>query len=314
MIRYVTRRLLAAVPVLLLVALIAFLLMRLIPGDPAIVMLGQEADAQTLASLRRELGLDRAVPVQFAAWLARVARGDLGRSVRDHRPVLPAVLERLPATVELTALALGIGVVVAIPLGVVTALRRGSATDFIGSVAALTGVSIPNFWLAVLLIFLFAVVLRWLPPSGYVALTQAPAANLQLMIMPAITLGLWLAAAVMRQVRSSVLEVADLEFVRTARAKGLREGRVITVHVLRNALIPVVTTLGLQTGRLMGGAVITETIFTIPGVGRLAVDAIFARDFPMVQGVVLLMAIAILLSNLAVDLAYMALDPRISYG
>jgi len=314
MIRYVIRRLLAAVPVLLLVGLIAFLLMRLIPGDPAIVMLGHEADPQTLASLRRDLGLDHSLPAQFAAWLGRAAQGDLGRSVRDHRPVLGAVLERLPATVELTALALVIGVIVALPLGVVTALRRGSAIDLIGSVAALTGVSVPNFWLAVLLIFLFAVVLRWLPPSGYAALTRAPAANLQLMIMPAITLGLWLAAAVMRQVRSSVLEVMDLEFVRTARAKGLRELRIILSHVLRNALIPVVTTLGLQMGRLMGGAVITETIFTIPGVGRLAVDAIFARDFPMVQGVVLLMAIAVLLSNLLVDLCYAALDPRISYG
>jgi peptide/nickel transport system permease protein len=314
MIRYAVRRLLAAVPVLFLVAIIAFLLMRLIPGDPAIVMLGQEADPQTLASLRRDLGLDRPLPVQFATWLGRAARGDLGRSIRDHRPVVGAVLERLPATAELTALALAIGVSVALPLGIVTALRRGSVVDFLGSVAALTGVSIPNFWMAVLLIFLFAVVLRWLPPSGYVALTQAPAANLQLMIMPSITLGLWLAAAVTRQVRSSVLEVMDLDFIRTARAKGLRQGRVIAAHVLRNALIPVVTTLGLQTGRLMGGAVITETIFAVPGVGRLAVDAIFARDFPMVQGVVLLMAVAVLLSNLLVDLCYAVLDPRISYG
>jgi peptide/nickel transport system permease protein len=209
---------------------------------------------------------------------------------------------------------MGIAILLGIPAGIVAAVRRGGWLDLAGSVASLSGVSMPSFWLAILLIILFSVVLGWLPPSGYVPLSESVSMNLQLMLMPAFTLGLWLSAAVMRQTRSSVLEVLTLDYVRTARAKGARELRVVGRHVLKNALIPVVTTIGLQMGRLAGGAVITETIFGIPGIGRLAMDSLLARDFPVIQAVVLLMAVAVLLSNLLVDLAYAYLDPRIRYG
>lgn len=311
---FIVRRLISVLPVLFFVSFAAFALLWLVPGDAAVVMLGPDVDPATVVALRRDLGLDRSLFAQYGVWLGKTLRGDLGKSLRDNRPISGAVGDRLPVTIELSLFAMGIAIVLGIPAGIVAATRRGGWLDFLGSVVSLSGVSMPSFWLAILLIMAFSVVLGWLPPSGYVSLGESVAMNLQLMIMPAVTLGLWLAAAVMRQTRSSVLEVLTLDYVRTARAKGAPELRVIGRHVLKNALIPVVTTIGLQTGRLAGGAVITETIFGIPGIGRLAMDALLARDFPVIQAVVLLMALAVLTSNLLVDLAYAYLDPRIRFG
>jgi peptide/nickel transport system permease protein len=311
---FILRRVVTALPVLFLVSFAAFALLWLVPGDAALVMLGPDVDRATVDALRRDLGLDRSLVAQYGTWLGKTLSGNLGHSLRDHRPITAAVGARLPATIELSALAMAIALALGIPAGIVAAIRRGGWVDLMGSVLSLSGVSMPSFWLAILLILAFSVTLSWLPPSGYIPLRESVAANLQLMIMPAVTLGLWLAAAVMRQTRSSVLEVLGLDYVRTARAKGAGELRVIGQHVLKNALIPVVTTIGLQTGRLAGGAVITETIFGIPGIGRLAMDSLLARDFPVIQAVVLLMAVAVLISNLLVDLAYAYLDPRIRYG
>ena len=310
---YILRRLVAMVPVLLLVSLIVFSLVHLTPGDPALTMLGEEATPQAVAALRAKLGLDQPIPVQYVKWLAAVLQGDLGRSIRSNQPVTEAIAERLPVTVELAILAIIISLSIAIPAGIIAAMRRNSALDASATVVALLGVSLPNFFLAILLVYLFAVQLRWLPPFGFQPLKAGLWANLKGMILPAITLGTALAAIVTRMMRSSLLEVLDQDYIRTARAKGLTEGRMVRFHALKNALMPVVTVVGLQIGGLLGGAIITEQIFVLPGLGRLLVDAIFQRDFPLIQGVVLFVSFAFLFSNLAVDLAYAYLDPRIRY-
>jgi len=312
--RYVLQRLVAMIPVLFLVSLIVFFLIRLIPGDPAVAMLGEEATPQAIADLRHEFGLDQPIPVQYAIWLSRVLHGDLGNSTRSHQPVLEAIVERLPATIELTFFSLMISLSIAIPTGIISATRRGSRSDLISSTLALLGVSMPSFFLAMLLIFVFSLNLRLLPPIGFTPILNDPMANLRGMILPSITLGTGAAAIVARLTRSSLLEVLNLEYIRTARAKGLRERLVVYRHALKNALIPVVTIVGLQVGGLLGGAVITESLFVLPGVGKLAVDSIFSRDFPIVQGVVLFLSLIFLLTNLMVDVLYAFLDPRIHYG
>lgn len=311
---YIARRFVAMIPVLLLVSVIVFSLIHLTPGDPATSMLGEEATPQAVAALRAKLGLDQPIPVQYAKWLGAVLRGDLGRSIRSNQPVSEAIAERLPVTIELAVLAITISLIIAIPAGIVAAMRRNSALDAGSTFVALLGVSLPNFFLAILLILLFGVKLKLLPPFGYQPITQGLGGNLQRMILPAITLGTALAAIVTRMMRSSLLEVLDQDYIRTARAKGLGERRMIRAHALKNALMPVVTIVGLQIGGLLGGAIITESIFVLPGIGRLLVDAIFQRDFPLVQGVVLFVSLAFLFSNFAVDLAYAYLDPRIRYG
>ncbi len=313
MLPYLLRRLATMVPVLLVVSVVVFSLIHLTPGDPVAIMLREESDPATAAALRTALGLDRPLPVQYLTWLGRAARGELGRSIRTNQPVTQAILERLPVTLTLAAAATLLALAVALPAGIVSAVRRNSLADVAGTVAALSGVSLPNFWLAILLIFVFSVTLGWLPPLGWVSPVRDPWGGLRSLVLPAVTLGTAMAAVVMRMTRSSLLEVLQLEFVRTARAKGLREGRVVLRHALRNALIPVVTVVGLQAGALLGGAIITESVFALPGVGRLLVDAIFQRDFPLVQGVVLFLALNFLLVNLVVDLAYAVLDPRIRY-
>lgn len=312
--RYVLQRLVAMIPVLFLVSIIVFFLIRLIPGDPAVAMLGEEATPQAIADLRHEFGLDQPIPVQYVIWLSRVLHGDLGNSTRAHQPVLEAIVERLPATIELTLFSLLISLSIAIPTGIISATRRGSRSDLVSSTLALLGVSMPSFFLAMLLIFVFSLNLRLLPPIGFTPILTDPMANLRGMILPSITLGAGAAAIVARLTRSSLLEVLNLEYIRTARAKGLRERLVIYRHALKNALIPVVTIVGLQIGGLLGGAVITESLFVLPGVGKLAVDSIFSRDFPVVQGVVLFLSLIFLLTNLAVDVLYAFLDPRIHYG
>jgi peptide/nickel transport system permease protein len=311
--KYILRRLVQMVPVLLLVSLVVFSLLHLTPGDPATTMLGQEATPEAVAALRERLGLDQPLPVQYVRWLGSVLRGDLGRSIRTNQPVTEAILERLPVTVQLSAMSILIALMIAIPVGIISALRRNTALDSSATTLALLGVALPNFFLAILLIYLFSIQLRWLPPIGYVPLWEDPGENLRRMIMPALTLGTALAAIIMRLTRSSLLEVLEQDYVRTARAKGLTESRMVRVHALKNSLIPVVTIVGLQIGGLLGGTVITETIFALPGIGRLIVDSIFRRDFPLVQGAVLFVAVAFLVTNLLVDLLYAFLDPRIRY-
>ncbi|HSC71301.1 MAG TPA: nickel ABC transporter permease [Candidatus Methylomirabilis sp.] len=311
---YLIRRLATMVPVLVVVSVVVFSIIHLTPGDPVTIMLREDADPAAAAALRKVLGLDRPLPIQYLTWVGRAARGELGRSIRTNQPVAEAILERLPVTLSLAGASTLLALAVALPAGILSAVRRNSVADVTGTLAALSGISMPNFWLATLLIFLFSVKLGWLPPLGYVSPAKDFWAGLRSLILPSITLGTAMTAVVMRMTRSSLLEVLQLDFVRTARAKGLGGAVVLLRHALRNALIPVVTVVGLQAGALLGGAIITETIFALPGVGRLLVDAIFQRDFPIVQGVVLLLAVNFLLVNLLVDIAYGYLDPRIRYG
>jgi len=309
--RFLTRRLLLTIPVLFLVSVIVFTLITLIPGDPARIMLGEEASREALEALRRQMGLDRPLYVRYGIWLSHVIQGDLGRSVRDGRSVGQTLLQKLPVTIELAMTSLFVAWLIALPAGAIAAWKQRSAADYAATTVSLIGLSIPNFWLGIMMIYLFAVNLRLLPPSGYVEPWIDLGRNLRLMIMPSIVLGAALAALVMRQLRSSMVEVLGTEYVRTAQAKGLPDRTVLVKHALKNAMIPVVTVMGVQLSGLLGGAVITETIFAIPGLGRLVIESILTRDFPMVQGVVLFVAVAVVATNLLVDVIYALLDPRI---
>ena len=310
----ILRRLLATIPVLVLVTAGVFGLIHLTPGDPVEAMMGESQDATAKEALRRELGLDQPIYVQYAGWVGRLARGDLGRSIRNREPVIENVGRRIRPSLQLALYAMLISLAVAFPVGILSATRRNSPVDGFGTMFALFGICMPNFLIALLLIFVFGVTLRWLPISGYVDPLEDPVAGIRSLTLPAITLGLALAAVITRTLRSSLIEALSDDYVRTARAKGLAERLVIRRHALKNSLIPVVTLLGLQFGTLIGGAVITEYVFALPGVGRLVVDAIFARDYPLVQGVILLIAVGFILSNLVVDVVYGWLDPRIRYG
>jgi peptide/nickel transport system permease protein len=314
--RFLARRIVTTCAVLLTVSAMAFSLILLLPGDPALAMLGdqQARDQRLYETLRAELGLDRPLAVQYLHWVARAAHGDFGRSIRTGHPVLGLVLERLAPTVQLSCLGMILAVAIALPVGIVSATRPKSWADSLGSLLAVGGVGIPHFLLGILLIYVFAVWLQWLPPSGYAPLADGLRANLRLLLLPAVTLGLGLGAVLTRQIRSALLDVLRQDYITTARSKGVSEPRVVSIHALRNALVPVLTIIGLQIGRLFGGAVVVETIFGIPGVGRLAVDSIFFRDFPVVQGVVLVLAVAVLLSNFVTDLLYAVIDPRIRYA
>jgi peptide/nickel transport system permease protein len=307
----ILRRLIATVPVLLLVTAGVFALLHLTPGDPIDAMMAESVDATAKETLRRELGLDRPIAVQYAAWMGRLLRGDLGRSIRTGEPVIENVGQRLRPSLQLALLAMTVSLLIGGPIAIACAIRHNRGVDRLGTTFALFGICMPNFLLALLLIFVFGVTLRWLPISGYVDPLEEGWHGLRSLVLPAVTLGLALAAVVTRTLRSSMLEALGEDYVRTARAKGLSEGVVIRGHVLRNALIPAVTVLGLQLGTLIGGAVITEYVFALPGVGRLVVDAVFARDYPLVQGVVLLIAVGFIVSNLLVDILYGWIDPRI---
>lgn len=311
---YILRRLLLMIPVVFLVTLISFALVRLSPGDPVLIYAGEERDEASLQELRIELGLDKPLPVQYLAWLEHAVRGDFGRSIRTRQPVLESIVERLPATIELGLAALAISVTVALVVGTVSALRRNSALDLLATGATLAAVSLPNFFLGLILILVFALAFRVFPPGGYVPFFEDPLDNLRRLVLPAITLATASTAVYVRQVRSSLLDVLTQEYMRTARAKGLRERAVIGRHAMKNALIPVITLAGLQLGAIIEGAIITETIFFWPGVGRLVVDSIAGRDFPVVQGVVLVAALSFMVTTLLIDLLYAVLDPRISYG
>ena len=309
----ILRRLLATIPVLLLVTAGVFALIHLTPGDPIDAMMAESVDDSVKRELRRDLGLDRPLYLQYATWMGRLLQGDLGRSIRNSEPVIQNVGRRIKPSLQLAGLAMAISLLVGTPIGILSAARRNSTLDRVGTSFALFGICMPNFLLALLLIFLFGVTLRLLPISGYVDPLEEPWEGLRSLALPAITLGLALAAVITRTLRSSMLEALSEDYIRTARAKGLGDGAVIRRHALKNALIPVVTVLGLQLGTLIGGAVITEYVFALPGVGRLVVDAVFARDYPLVQGVVLLIAVGFILSNLAVDLLYGWIDPRIRH-
>jgi peptide/nickel transport system permease protein len=313
--RYLTRRLLLLVPVLLGVSIVVFMVLHLSPGDPAEIMLGTQATQEDLSRLRAELGLTEPLHVQYVHWLAHVARGDLGRSLWMKRPVLGEVLTRFKATLLLTGTALVLSTVIGVLLGVSAATRPNSLLDRLSAVASLFGASMPSFWLGIVLMVIFALWLGWLPASGM----YAPYAGGDLrdllahLILPALTLGAASMTIVARLTRSAMLDTLGQDYVRTARAKGVAERGVVLRHGLRNALVPIVTVVGVQVGYLLGGAVLTETVFAWPGVGTLMVQGILARDFPLVQGCVLVVALAFVLVNLAVDLLYAWLDPRIRY-
>ncbi|MFN8524846.1 MAG: ABC transporter permease [Chloroflexota bacterium] len=314
MLPLILRRLAATIPVLLLVTAGVFSLLHMTPGDPVDAMMGESQDADAKARLRAELGLDQPIPIQYATWISRVLQGDFGRSIRNREPVLENVARRVRPSLQLAAYAMAIAIAAALPLGIVSATHRNSPIDGAGTLFALTGLCMPNFLLGLLLIFFFGVTLRWLPISGYVDPGEELVAGIRSLTLPAITLGLALAAVLTRTLRSSLIEALGEDYVRTARAKGLAERLVVRRHAFKNALIPVITLLGLQFGTLIGGAVITEFVFALPGVGRLVVDAVFARDYPMVQGVILLISFGFIASNLVVDLLYGLVDPRIRYG
>jgi len=310
---FILRRVLLAVPVCLGISILVFLLIHLVPGDPARVMLGLQANEQTVAKIHEELGLDRPLPVQYLDWIWHLLRGDLGESYLTGEPVARAVLGRMPATLTLTVAAFVASLLIAIPIGIISGTRPYSRADYGAMVFAQLGVAIPEFWLGIMLILIFSLYLGWVPPSGYVSLMDDPVSWLKHLVLPAVTVGVVNAAVLSRFLRSSILEVMHQDYIRTARAKGLIEQRVITLHALRNALIPTVTVIGLQFAFMLGGVVVVEVIFAWPGVGRLALDAIYRRDYPMVQGAVLAVALTFVLINLIVDVLYAYLDPRIKF-
>jgi len=311
---FLIRRVAISVVTLFVISLIVFTGVRMIPGDPARVMGGTDADAAGLDEIRQKYGLDDPIPLQYLRWIGLALRGDLGESIRTRESVVWTVGRKLPITIELACLSLLVAVAIAIPAGVFSAVRRNTAWDFLVNALSLCGLSVPSFWLGIMLILLLSVRLHWLPASGFVPPWESPLANLERMIMPAFVLGAGLAAVLMRQTRNSMIEILGADYIRTAWSKGLAGRAVIFRHAFRNGLIPVVTILGLQTGALMGGAVVTEQIFVVPGFGRLIVEAVFTRDYPLVQGVVLVTASTYVLVNLLVDLSYSVLNPRIRIG
>jgi peptide/nickel transport system permease protein len=302
------------VPVALLVTIIAFGLLRLAPGDPVAIYVGEERDPQLIEQTRHSLGLDQPMPVQYVAWLTHAITGDFGRSIRTHEEVGPTILQRLPATLELTGVALLFSVTVGLSVGTIAALKHNSAIDLVATSVTIAGVSLPNFFVGLMLILIFALVLRLLPPGGYTPAISDPGENLRRLILPCLTLSAATLAVNMRQVRSSLLDVFGQDYIRTAQAKGLNRATIVVRHALKNGLIPVVTVIGLQVGALIEGAIVTEQIFSWPGVGKLVVDSIGGRDYPVVQAVVLISALSYMVSTLLVDIVYGWLDPRISYS
>ena len=314
MLKFLLRRIAIVVPTLVFVSMLIFCLQQLLPGDPAVVLAGEDRDPNVVAYLHAKLHLDQPLPIRYLYWVKGVLHGDLGESLRMQKPVLALIAEKLPVTLELAGIAIVIAVCIGIPAGVISAYKRNTAWDYAANVVALWGLSTPNFWLGILLILLFSVTLGWLPASGYVSPFEDLRANLAAMIMPAFVLGNAIAAVLMRHTRSAMLQVLSSDFVRTARAKGVSERRVVLQHALRNAMIPIITLGALELGTLLSGAVLTEQVFTIPGFGKLIVDAVFNRDYAVVQGVVLFTATAYITLNLLADIAYVAVDPRIRLG
>ncbi|GAC1462762.1 MAG: ABC transporter permease [Ktedonobacteraceae bacterium] len=313
MARYIVRRIFFIIPVALLVSFLTFMIIHLIPGDPARLFLGESATPQTVAALRQQLGLDQPLPVQFALWLWQAFHGNLGQSIQLQQPVLQAIIQRLPVTIELGVASLLYSLIIALPCGVYAAAHRTAWINKVVNVVTLFGTAIPSFVLGLLLILFFAVNLRIFPPGGYVPLTEDPIGNLHDLVLPVIALGTGSVAVNLRQIRASMSEVLSQDYIRTARAKGVVEGRVNYIHALRNAVIPVLTIVGLQVGAILAGAFVVESIFLWPGIGQLAVLSIQAKDYPLVEGVVLLSALSYMATNLLVDICYVILDPRIRF-
>ncbi len=311
MLNFIARRLLQLIPTVFFVSVIIFSLQQLLPGDPALIMAGEERDPEVIAQIRHQYRLDQPIPVQYVYWVKGVFSGDLGESMRIHVPVLDLIAQKLPVTAQLAAMAMVIALIVGVGAGVVSAVKKGTVWDYAANVFALWGISTPNFWLGIMLIFFFSVKLGWLPASGYVSLAEDWRASLASTIMPAFVLGNSIAAVLMRHTRSAMLQVLESDYVRTARAKGLLERTVIIKHAMRNALTPVITLGALELGTLLSGAVLTEQIFTIPGFGKLIVDAVFNRDYAVVQGVVLVTATIYISLNLLADIAYILVNPRL---
>lgn len=312
---FLLRRVGQIIPTLLFVSILIFGLQQLMPGDPALILAGEErGDPQVLAQIRAELNLDRPIHEQYVLWLGNVLQGDLGFSWRIREPVGKVIIEKLPVTVQLGLMAFAIACLIGIPAGIVSAVRKDRPADWIANGIALAGISTPNFWLGIMMILLFSVKLGWLPPSGYVPLAEDWRQSLATTIMPAFVLGTGIAAVLMRHTRSAMVQAMAQDYVRTARAKGLAERVVVAKHALRNALVPVVTLGALELGTLLSGAVLTEQVFTIPGFGKLIVDAVFNRDYPVVQGVVLVVAVIYVGLNLAADVLYVLINPRLRHA
>ena len=308
----IIKKILSIIPLLLLVSVILFVLINLLPGDAAMGMVTEGANADYVNRVRAEMGLDQPPVIRYFRWLSDVLRGNLGKSLITNQQVSVKIVQRLPVTLEITFVAMIISILIAVPLGILSAVCRNSAFDMIGSFVSMLGVAMPPFWLGMLLVLLFSVRLGWLPASGFVAFADNPIGNLRSILMPAACIGVAFAATVMRQTRSALLEVLEQDYVLTAYSKGLRERIVIWKHALRNALIPVVTVVTMQIGRLIGGAVVTETVFALPGIGREIVDGILSRDYPVVMGMILVVAALVVVTNTLVDVLYILIDPRIS--
>jgi peptide/nickel transport system permease protein len=311
MLTFLGKRLLQLIPTLFFVSVIIFSLQQLLPGDPATIMAGEERDPAVIAQIRAQYRLDQPIPVQYVYWVKGVLTGDLGESMRIKQPVRSLIFEKLPVTLQLGLMAIVIAVTIGVSAGIVSAVKKGTVWDYAANVFALWGLSTPNFWLGIMLIFLFSVELGWLPASGYVPLTEDWRQSLASTIMPAFVLGNAIAAVLMRHTRSAMLQALGSDYVRTARAKGLFERAVVLKHAMRNALTPVITLGALELGTLLSGAVLTEQIFTIPGFGKLIVDAVFNRDYAVVQGVVLVTATIYITLNLLADIAYVLVNPRL---
>ena len=307
---YIAKRLLVAIPTVLIISVFVFSLQKLLPGDPILAMAGEERDPQVLEHLREKYRLNDPVPIQYFHWLGGVLQGDLGISLRTNQPVTELIAEKLPVTIQLAIMAIFFAFAIGIPMGILAAVKKNTVFDYFANFVALSGLSIPNFWLGIMLILLVSVRLGWLPASGYEPFFSDPVRSLQTMIMPAFVLGNALAATLMRHTRSAMLSVLSADYIRTARAKGLAERAVVLEHSFRNALLPIVTLSALLFGELLAGAVLTEQIFTIPGFGKLIVDAVFNRDYAVVQGVVLCTAVGFILMNLLADILYFVLNPR----
>ncbi|WP_313603303.1 ABC transporter permease [Rhizobium sp.] len=308
---YIGKRLLVAIPTLLIISIFVFSLQKLLPGDPVLAMAGEERDPATIEFLREKYRLNDPMPIQYLNWLGGVVTGDFGISLRTNQPVLELIGQKLPVTIQLAVMAMFFAMIIGIPIGILAAVKKNTWIDYTANIVALSGLSIPNFWLGIMLILLVSVQLGWLPASGYESIFVDPVRSLQTMIMPAFVLGNALAATLMRHTRSAMVAVLSSDYIRTARAKGLSPREIILSHSFRNALLPVITLLALLFGELLAGAVLTEQIFTIPGFGKMTVDAVFTRDYAVVQGIVLCTAVGFILMNLLADIAYVLLNPRL---